>query len=140
MIHSGTSSVKDLIGDANESLTLRKDLAQTIKLERKKRGDLNLAEAAKQIGVSASTLSRIENVQLMPKWNTLADICHWLDISIDRFSPAADPALQMKDTLSSVEVHLRADKNLSPEAAEDLIKMFGQFYELHVNKSKAKPS
>lgn len=48
---------------------------------------LDIRDCAKKIGVSAATLSRIENGKT-PDVNTLATVCKWVPFSLDEcFSP-----------------------------------------------------
>lgn len=114
-----------------------KELGEQVKSTRTERG-VTLAEAAAEIGLSASTLSRLENAKFTPKAKNLAQICEWLGASADRFMylgslPAAPP-----DTLSQVAVHLRADHKLSSTAADELIQMIERLYHLHVTESISK--
>lgn len=46
--------------------------------------DINVREAATQIGISFSTLSRCEN-ERMPELLAYANICKWLGVSMDTF-------------------------------------------------------
>lgn len=58
-----------------------KRLATAVK---EKRGDIGLRAAGKEIGVSAATLSRVENKK-EPDINSMAKICVWLDIQMEYF-------------------------------------------------------
>jgi len=58
-----------------------KRLATAVK---EKRGEIGLRTAGKQIGVSASTLSRVENKK-EPDITSMAKICVWLDIQMEYF-------------------------------------------------------
>lgn len=58
-----------------------KRLATAVK---EKRGDTGLRAAGKEIGVSAATLSRVENKK-EPDINSMAKICVWLDIQMEYF-------------------------------------------------------
>lgn len=69
----------------------------------------NLREVAKQTGVSASTLSRVENGKgYLLEIDTFLQICDWLDISPCAFL-ISDNALTMPEltTLQQVEWALR---------------------------------
>ena len=92
---------------------------------RTKRGSRGLREAAIEIGqISASTLSRIEQGNV-PDLETFMRICQWLGVSADEFR--VDVALGMdptpQDPEEIIEVHLRADKTLPPEAVDALSQM-----------------
>jgi transcriptional regulator with XRE-family HTH domain len=50
--------------------------------------DINGREAAKKIGISHPTLSRIENHN-MPDLLTYANICKWLNVPMDTFIKTA---------------------------------------------------
>jgi transcriptional regulator with XRE-family HTH domain len=97
-------------------------LSQMIK---SKRGDRGLRETAKAIGdISVSTLSRVENGNL-PDIDTYMKLCKWLDVSIDFFAADAQPSESKKNL---VVANLRADKTLSQDMAEALIKMIDLAY------------
>jgi transcriptional regulator with XRE-family HTH domain len=53
-----------------------------------KRADrkLTMAEAASEIGVAESTISRIESQHIAPTLDTFTRICRWLGLSMDRFA------------------------------------------------------
>lgn len=90
-----------------------------------KRGKQGLRALANEIGVSASTLSRIEQGNL-PDIDTYITLCEWLSVSTD-FFVAKDHA-QNEVTSANVIAHLRADKSLRPETAEALIQMINIAY------------
>jgi transcriptional regulator with XRE-family HTH domain len=92
---------------------------------RRRRG-LSLRDAAAEIGhVSPSTLSRIER-GATPDLPTLNRLVSWLDLNRDAVFNAK-PA-QAKSTPRQVEVLLRADKNLDPQTARTLAKIFDTAY------------
>lgn len=73
---------------------------------------------AKQIGVSAATLSRVER-GLMPDLDTFSRICRWLKV---------DPAeiLGVKEVVvkrPAAAVHFRKDQALRPVTAQALAEM-----------------
>jgi transcriptional regulator with XRE-family HTH domain len=45
-----------------------------------------MAEAASEIGVAESTISRIESQHIAPTLDTFTRICRWLGLSMDRFA------------------------------------------------------
>jgi transcriptional regulator with XRE-family HTH domain len=97
-------------------------LSQMIK---SKRGERGLRETAKEIGdISVSTLSRVENGNL-PDIDTYIKLCKWLNVSIDFFT-ADTPSSDSKKNV--VVANLRADKTLSHDMAEALIKMIDLAY------------
>lgn len=46
--------------------------------------DIDMRAAAKKLGISAATLSRMEN-QGMPDLITYARVCRWLGVGMDKF-------------------------------------------------------
>lgn len=95
-------------------------LSEMIKSKRGKRG---LREVAKEIGVSLSTLSRVENGNL-PDIDSYMKICTWLEVSIEFFAGNSEPTSKKQ----VVVANLRADKTLPKETAEALIKMINLAY------------
>ena len=105
---------------------------------------LSLRGVAKVTGVSPSTLSRIETAKgFIPDATTLARLCQWLEIPIERVVGAASGLNNGKQadrsamvvhypnepTPSIVEAYLRADPALTPEAAQALSDFFRVTYE-----------
>jgi transcriptional regulator with XRE-family HTH domain len=102
---------------------------------RKHQGGLSVRTAARQCSVDASTLSRLERgvYSTLPDAGTLEKLARWLGTSVGELlggtvSNAAGGTLP-----DVVEVHLRADKNLSPKTAKALADMFKALYE-HATK------
>lgn len=88
-----------------------------------KRGKQGLRTAAKEIGISAPTLSRIEQGNL-PDIETYVKICEWLSVSTDYFTSVTGS----ENTKSTVTASLRADKTLPQETVEALINMINLAY------------
>ena len=87
--------------------------------------NLSLRQAARKANVSAATMSRILRKgrnRPRPDVDTLVKIVHWVDVPIDKIvettrnSPRTSAA--QASTPEAIEVHLRADKNLTAEAAQ----------------------
>jgi transcriptional regulator with XRE-family HTH domain len=100
----------------------------TLKLSemiRSKRGNQGLRQVGKEIGVSSSTLSRIEQGNL-PDIETYVTLCKWLEVPTDFFTDNAENSTEQK-----IVAHLRADKALSKQTAEALIKMIKLAYKEH---------
>lgn len=91
-----------------------------------KRGTKGLRTIAVEIGnVSAPTLSRIEQGKV-PDVDTFIKICRWLDISTETFIlQSSDNTVSNKDM---VVAHLRADRELSTDTVNMLIKMIDLAY------------
>jgi len=94
-----------------------------------KRGSIGLRALATEIGVSASTLSRIEQGNL-PDIDTYLKLCDWLEVSPDFFTVSG---LSEENAKFGVIAHLRADKSLPSETAEALIRMINLAYDATTN-------
>ncbi len=84
----------------------------------KKRGPMGIRAAAAQIGISAATLSRVENGQL-PDLENFGKICRWLKI---------DPAMVLgvgaaTDVRPLAAVHFRKGRTMKLETASALAEM-----------------
>jgi len=102
---------------------------------KRREADLGVREAATDCGISAATLSRLErgiNPQL-PDASTLTKLAKWLGTTVNDLlvhkETNSETELPEHTTPELVEVHLRADKNLTPDTADALSKMFRQLYE-----------
>jgi transcriptional regulator with XRE-family HTH domain len=92
---------------------------------RKKRGARKLREVAKEIGITAPTLMRIEAGR-MPDVATFGKVCVWLGVDSGDFlghpkraefdAVATEPAMR-------VSAHFKADKLPLPQTATALAKM-----------------
>jgi transcriptional regulator with XRE-family HTH domain len=80
-----------------------------------RRGTLGVRAAAKEIGISPSTLSRIENGHV-PDLATFASICRWLGKDPNQFL-GMQPATS---STSAATVHLRKKKTTSKDTATAL--------------------
>jgi transcriptional regulator with XRE-family HTH domain len=106
---------------------------------RRKRDELNLSlrDLADETGVSASTLSRIENGTGKPDADNIARLTTWLDVPMERILSGRSPEGQQESavvyypresTPEIVEAHLRADRNLTSETAAALSELFRVAY------------
>ena len=120
---------------------------------RRKRNELHLSlrDVADETGVSASTLSRIENGTGKPDADNIARLTAWLDVPMERILSGRSAEEQREtavvyypheSTPEIVEAHLRADRNLSSETAAALSELFrvayNQFSRGGVEKSNRK--
>jgi transcriptional regulator with XRE-family HTH domain len=112
------------------------ELGRAVKRRREETG-LSLRDVADKTGVSASTLSRIENGTGKPDADNIARLTEWLDVPMERImgnrgaaEGAATPVVYYphENTPDIVEAHLRADRNLSPETANALSELFRVAY------------
>ena len=111
-----------------------RDIGRLVR-ERRKANKLTLEEVAERTGVSAATLSRLERQNrkidtptMTPDTRTIAAVASWLGVPVEGFSGVNEQILQ-KSIPDIVEAHLRADRNLDPQAAERLGTMFRLAYE-----------
>jgi transcriptional regulator with XRE-family HTH domain len=112
------------------------ELGTAVKRRREQQG-LSLRDVADVTGVSASTLSRIENGTGKPDADNIARLASWLDMPIERVMhpgprSASDPKPVVyyphESTPEIVEAHLRADKHLTPDTAKALSELFRVAY------------
>lgn len=120
-----------------DSLINIAELGELVKRQRE-RLKMSLREVATTTGVSASTLSRVENGVGTPDSATLARLAQWLGVPLERLmsgallaqSEAVEPVVYFptESMPAIVEAHLRADKNLKPETAKALAELFRVAY------------
>jgi transcriptional regulator with XRE-family HTH domain len=112
------------------------ELGDAMRRRREQQG-MSLRDVADETGVSASTLSRIENGTGKPDADNIARLAAWLDMPIERVlhhgpRSAADPKPVVyyphESTPEIVEAHLRADRHLTPETAKALSELFRVAY------------
>ncbi|MDE2902979.1 MAG: helix-turn-helix transcriptional regulator [Chloroflexota bacterium] len=95
-----------------EKLSLS-DLGQLVLAERSRRG-MSLRKAARDTGIPFNTLARVEkgHVPDLPKFKRLVE---WCGADIRQFFEIQEKATATTDVIAD---HLRADRDLPPEAAE----------------------
>lgn len=98
------------------------DTLRLSEMIKSKRGSKGLRTLSSEIGVSASTLSRVEQGNL-PDIDTYLRLCEWLGVSSDYFTNNS-----VQDVQSEVIAHLRADKSLPSNTSEALIQMINLAY------------
>lgn len=101
----------------------------TVKLSnmiKTKRGDKGLRDVSKEIGVSAPTLSRIEQGKV-PDVETFIRLCEWLEVSADNFTKSY--GIKANTGKMALVAHLRAEKELEPETVNMLLKMIDLAYQ-----------
>ncbi len=92
-----------------------------------KRGSKGLRAVAEEIGgVSFATLSRIEQGKV-PDVDTFIKICKWLDVTADTFI-ISDSKRKTTSTKEQLVAHLRAERELSKDTINMLIKMIDMAY------------
>lgn len=100
------------------------DLGDLVVSERNRRG-MSLRDAALDIGIPFNTLARVEkgHVPDLPKFKRLVE---WCGVDITQFFEAQDRATATTDVIAG---HLRSDRNLPPEAADQIVGIVNQLYE-----------
>ena len=88
------------------------------RLVAKKRGDRGIRAVAKEIGVSASTLSRVEHGHL-PDLENYRKICAWL--GVDAAGIVGNPASDARTDVA--RVHFKKDGAICQETAEALAEL-----------------
>ncbi len=119
------------------SLVNTVELGRAIRRKREEAG-LSLRDVANETGVSASTLSRIENGTGKPDADNIARLTAWLNVPMERIMSGRTGAAReevnavvyfpQEATPDIVEAHLRADRNLTPETAQALSELFRVAY------------
>lgn len=105
--------------------TLNTELLAT--MLKNKRGKRGLRTIAQEIdGVSFATLSRIEQGKV-PDIDTFVKICKWLEVSTDTFIIGIEKSNKIS-TKAMIVAHLRAEKVLSKDTIDMLIKMIDMAY------------
>src|SRR2546430_2496790 len=112
------------------------ELGSAVRRRREQKG-LSLRDVADETGVSASTLSRIENGTGKPDADNIARLAAWLEMPIERVmhqnhAGGADQSpvvyYPRESTPEIVAAHLRADRHLAPETAKALSELFRVAY------------
>ena len=132
---------------ANKTRVNTAELGSAIRRRREQHG-LSLRDVADETGVSASTLSRIENGTGKPDADNIARLAAWLDMPIERVMhhghrAASDPNPVVyyphESTPEIVEAHLRADRQLTPQTAKALSELFRVAY-AQFSQTEGKPA
>jgi transcriptional regulator with XRE-family HTH domain len=84
-------------------------------------------DVAKEAKISQSTLTRLAQGK-RPDVDSLAALLDWAGLSADRFVVRAQPD-NKAEPLAMISTFLRADRSLSPQAAEALDKVVKATYE-----------
>ncbi|HYO62457.1 MAG TPA: helix-turn-helix transcriptional regulator [Pyrinomonadaceae bacterium] len=124
------------MAESAKSLVNTVELGRAIRRKREDAG-LSLRDVADETGVSASTLSRIENGTGKPDADNIARLTAWLNMPMERImggrqldGDESKPVVYFPQeaTPDIVEAHLRADRNLTPETAKALSELFRVAY------------
>ncbi len=104
---------------------------------RRKTDGLSLRNAADQMGVSAPTLQRVEAGQ-PPNSTNLIRITKWLQLPVDEVLRKEKKPANKLATVAQIEVHLRADPNLAPDAAEAIADAVQKLYAAFSKQNRPK--
>lgn len=88
------------------------------RLVRQKRADQGVRSAAKQIGISHATLSRIEHGHL-PDLENFQKVCTWLGVEMSSFTGMRPPS----PNAAVPRVHFRKEPTVTPETAHALAQL-----------------
>ena len=84
-----------------------------------------LRQAAKEVGISAATLMRVESGRI-PDVETFGKLCKWMGVDPGKylgFAAADESESPPEPSLLVVSAHLRMDKQPKPETAHALARM-----------------
>jgi transcriptional regulator with XRE-family HTH domain len=94
--------------------------------------ELSLRDVADQTGVSVPTISRVLRGHV-PERENLLRLARWVGLRIDPVTARHERNRRVHgpdvDTLQAVELHLRADRNLSGDDADALADLFKIAYD-----------
>lgn len=88
------------------------------RLVKEKRGDQGIRSAAKEVGISHATLSRVEQ-GFLPDLENYKKICKWLGSDIE----PASASRNAPPPASAAYVHFRKEATTSPETAQALAEL-----------------
>lgn len=94
-------------------------------LVQKKKGSMGVRATAKEIGISPTTLSRIERGHL-PDIGTLEKICAWLEEDMDQFTG-----------IGGLQIAFKKHKAIAPETAKSLAVLIQKASEQFASKIEA---
>jgi len=104
------------------------ELATRVKAHRHALG-ISLRAAAAAAGVSPATLSRVERGDYMPERDNLFRLLRWVGAPAAAPDEHAEPHPPGAATMEAIELHLRADKDLSADDAEAIAQMVRLAYD-----------
>lgn len=105
-------------------------LAARVRAKRKSEG-FSLRAAAKTLGMSAATISRVESGEHLPERDHLLRLARWAGVPLDhdaRRRRNRDVHGPGASTMEAVELHLRADNDLDADDAEMLVGLMRTAY------------
>lgn len=111
---------------ASPSVVERLDLSAFGRLVREHRGDTSLRQAAREAGVSFSTMSRVESGH-QPDLASFTQLCAWIGQPPSRFFTPV--AAKDNEPLVAAITHLSSDPRLAGDASAKLIDTLTDLYE-----------
>lgn len=99
--------------------------------------NVSLRDVEEETGVSAATLSRTERGST-PDLDTVEKLANWLGVVVHAGGSQRLPADSDEDLKRTIEVHLRANKSLSPNLARSIADSFDFVMRLELEKAAAK--
>ncbi len=97
---------------------------------------MNLKDVEEETGISASTLSRVERGRI-PKVEDIKKLAEWLSVNVQAAGEEQSTIQSDEDLVRAIEVHLRARKNLSEQAARTIAKTVDAFMAWEVQKQRS---
>ena len=123
--------MSDLPGQPSGPAVDPAELALRVRAKREAE-KLSLRAAAKALGMSAATISRVESGEHLPERDHLLRLADWAGVPLGARSRRRRNQLVHGDdasTVEAIELHLRADKDLEPEDAEILVQVMRTAYD-----------
>jgi len=115
-------------GETNQNYMSKIDTGKLSSMIKSKRGNKGMRDVSKEIGVSAPTLSRIEQGKV-PDVDTFIKLCEWLGVTADTFTKSGSKSIKsIKPGKAALVAHLRAEKELEPDTVNLLLKMIDFAY------------
>lgn len=114
------------------------ELAARVRAKRKAE-KLSLRAAAKALGMSAATISRVESGEHLPERDHLLRLADWAGVPLGPADRRQRNQLVHGDdasTVEAVELHLRADKDLDRDDAEILVQLMRTAYDQMTKRRK----
>lgn len=112
------------------------ELAEELRRRREDDG-LTLRDVEAATGISAATLSRIERGST-PDFDIVKKLAKWLDVVVGTEEGGIGTPKTDAELKRTIEVHLRADKNLSAKLARSIADAFDLVMRVEIEKAKKK--
>ncbi len=103
---------------------------------RRKEENLTLRDVESDIGVSAATLSRMERGQIPRRLSVIRKLGEWLEVKVEAVGEAGAEIETDEDLIRSIEVHLRAKKDLPEKVAKAIAESFEIVMDYELEKEK----